>query len=82
MDVYQSVFVDTVFVVEPYIFAHGSYCISGKTAKGAKINIIAKSIENDTLKYTATFNKNKEMILSTNDSIVGIYNIVPNVVIE
>lgn len=82
VDVYQSVLVDTVFVVEPYMFAQGTYRSSGKTLKGTEITITARTLENDTLKYVGAFNKKKEMIISSNDSIIGIYTVVPNVVIK
>ena len=79
VDTYKSVWVDTIEVVEPYLYSKGIYQTKKKSAKEFEINISSENIDGVYESHKGEFNKGELMILISSDSIPKLYGRIPDV---
>ncbi len=73
IDVYNSVRMDTLMIVEPFKYATGIYSVSGNPKSEAKIKIEAVTIDNKNIIYNGAYHKSDAMYLVSSDSITKVY---------
>lgn len=71
--IYATVSVDTCILVQPFLYAIGTYSVSGNPKKEAKIEVEAESVNQKKLSYKGAFHKEESMFLVSQDSICRIY---------
>lgn len=79
VDTYKSVWVDTIVVVEPYLYSKGIYLTKKLSNKASEITISSETIDGKTDLYKGEYNKGESMILLTTDSLPKLYGRIPNV---
>ncbi|GHT29019.1 hypothetical protein AGMMS49574_04600 [Bacteroidia bacterium] len=79
VDIYNSVLVDTVLVVQPYKYATGTYSTTGNPKKEVKISVSAATLQKENVNLKGIFYKKDDaMFLVSQDSISKTYVKLPN----
>lgn len=83
VDIYQSVIADSNLVVAPFLFAKGTYNITGNTKKEATISVNGKTIKQKNFNWVGIIDLKKEsMLLNEADSTANVYFKYGNLTIQ
>ena len=83
VDVFQSIVADSSLVVAPFLFAKGTYNISGDMKKEATISINGTDKNRQKFSMTGLIDlKKKSMLLIDNDSTANLYYKYGNLTVQ
>lgn len=83
VNIYQSVIADSSLVVAPFLFAKGTYNITGNTKKEASISLSGKNLNQKEFNWFGIIDLKKEsMLLNEADSSANIYFKYGNLTIQ